>query len=110
MPGALLHVGAVIMCPHGGQTTVISSNLRVTVMGMPVATMSDQFLVAGCVFNVAGKPQPCIKVQWLAPAARVKVMGQPVVLQASPGLALSPEQAPQGPAIVATVQARVMGM
>jgi len=38
-----------------------------------------------------GKPQPCIRVQWLVPAARVLVNGQPVLLQTSTGLCLSPE-------------------
>jgi len=111
MPGLLFHVGAVAMCPHGGPVNTISSNTRVLVMGMPVATIADTFLVAGCVFQLPGpKPSPCVRVQWLTPATRVLVNGQPAILNTSPGLCLSPEQAPQGPPVVTTTQTRVTGM
>jgi hypothetical protein len=111
MPGPLYHVGATGICPHGGQITTISSNARVLVSGMPVATFADTSLVAGCVFTVPpGKPQPCVKVQWLTPATRVLVMGQPALLQISTGLCLSPEQIPQGPPSIVVNQARVIGM
>ena len=110
MPGFLLHVGASAICPHGGQVSVIPSNTRVLVGGQPVATLADTYLVAGCAFNVSGKPQPCVKVQWLVPATRVLINGQPPILQSSPGLCQSPEQIPQGPPIVAATQTRVIGM
>lgn len=110
MPGFLFHVGAVAICPHGGQVTTISANVRVLVSGQPVATLADTYLVAGCAFNVSGKPQPCVKVQWLVPATRVLINGQPAILQASTGLCQSVEQIPQGPPIVVTTQPRVMGM
>jgi hypothetical protein len=111
MPGPLYHVGAIGICPHGGQITTISSNARVLVSGMPVATFADTSLVAGCVFTVPpGKPQPCVRVQWLTPAARVLVMGQPALLQTSTGLCLSPEQIPQGPPSIIVNQSRVIGM
>ncbi len=111
MPGFLLHVGAMGMCPHGGQLSTISTNTRVLVSGQPVATISDLYLIAGCAFTVPpGKPQPCIKVLWLVPASRVLVNGQPVILQASNGLCQSPEQIPQGPPIITTTQMRVSGI
>ena len=110
MPGFLVHVGAVVLCPHAGQAQVISSNARVLVSGMPLATVADQFLVAGCTFPSTGAPYPCVRVQWLVPAARVLVNGQPAILQASTGLCLAPTQSPQGPPLVATTQPRVAGM
>ncbi|QSJ19380.1 hypothetical protein JYQ62_12040 [Nostoc sp. UHCC 0702] len=111
MPGFLLHVGASAICPHGGQVSVIPSNTRVLVSGQPVATLADTYLVAGCAFTVPpSKPQPCVKVQWLVPATRVLINGQPAILQTSPGLCQSPEQIPQGPPIVAATQTRVIGM
>jgi hypothetical protein len=109
MPGLLLHVGAQLLCPHGGQISTVSSNLRVLVSGQAVATMADLSLVAGCAFNVSGAPQPCIKVQWLGPAARVMVGGQPALLQTSPGLCESPAQVPQGPPVLVAGQLRVQG-
>ncbi len=109
MPGPIIHVGAVAMCPHGGQVNIISTNTRVTVNGMPAATFGDNFLVSGCPFTVPpGKPQPCVKVQWLVPATRVFILGQPVILQTSTGLCQSPEQIPQGPPVISSVQPRVV--
>lgn len=110
MPGFLFHTGASAICTHGGPVQVVSTNARVLVSGMPVATLGDQFLVAGCVFNVSGAPSPCIKVQWLVPAARVLVNGQPAILQTSPGLCQNAAQAPQGAPVVLTTQIRVGGM
>jgi len=109
MPGFLMHVGASAICPHGGQVSTISTNARVLVGGQPAATFGDTYLVAGCAFTVSPKPQPCVKVQWLVPAARVLVGGQPAMLQTSTGLCQSAEQIPQGPPSVVATQVRVRG-
>lgn len=110
MPGFIYHVGATAMCPHAGTVSVVPGSPRVMVSGQPVATMADQFLIAGCPFTVPGpKPQPCVKVQWLVPAARVTVDGQPVILQTSTGICQSAEQIPQGPPNVVGTQVRVKG-
>jgi hypothetical protein len=108
MPGPVYHVNNVAICPHGGQVQVAPTNARVLVNGQPVALFSDPALIAGCAFNVASVPQPCLRVQWLVPAVRVQVMGQPVLLQTSAGLCLGPTQAPQGPASVLVNQPRVV--
>jgi hypothetical protein len=77
---------------------------------MPVATLADVCVVAGCAFTVPpGKPQPCVKVQWLVPAARILINGQPALLQTSTGLCQSPEQIPQGPPVIVSTQPRVIG-
>jgi hypothetical protein len=75
---------------------------------MPVATMADAYPVAGCVFTVGTKPQPCVTVQWLVLAARVRVMGQPVINQTSVGSCQSAEQIPQGPPSLLAAQTRVI--
>ena len=111
MSGFLFHVGATALCPHAGPVQTVSGNSRVLVGGQPVATLSDNFLVTGCVFTVpTGKPQPCVKVQWLVPASRVRVNGQPVILQTSTGLCQSAEQIPQGSSNIVTTQVRVRGV
>jgi hypothetical protein len=114
MPGPLLHVSATINCPHGGQASIAPTNQRVKVGGMSVALVSDVTTVAGCPFQIpigtGTKPQPCVKVQWLVPATRVKVLGQPVLLRTSSGLCQSAEQIPQGAPVVAATQPRVTGM
>lgn len=112
MPGPLYHVNASAMCLHGGQATTISQNVRVMVSGNFVATVADITTIAGCPFNIPAipKPQPCIKVQWLVPATRVLVNGQPALLQTSTNLCLSAEQIPQGPATVTVNQTRVIAI
>lgn len=110
MGSPLFHVGATAMCPHGGQVSTIPSSTRVLVGGQPVATMGDTFLVAGCAFTVPpSKPQPCVKVQWLVPATRVRVGGQFVIVQSSSGLCQSAEQIPGGPPSVTVTQLRAKG-
>lgn len=108
MPGTLFHVGATAFCPHAAPVTTISSNARVLVSGMPVATLAHQYLVAGCPFTTGAGPSPCLTVRWLTPATRVLVNGQPPILNASTGLCLNPAQAPQGPPVVAGTQTRVV--
>lgn len=110
MPGPLYHVSATTLCPHGGQATVVSSNTRVMVSGMPVVTAADLATIAGCAFTVGTKPQPCVTIQWLVPATRVMINGQPAILQTTPALCKSAEQIPQGPPVVVTNQARVIGI
>lgn len=113
MPGYLLHVGATAMCPHGGQVSVVPGSPRVRLGGQPAATMGDNFPIAGCPFQVpvgAGtKPQPCVKVQWMVPAVRVRIGGQFALLQTSTGLCQSAEQIPAGPPQVSLTQVRVRG-
>jgi hypothetical protein len=106
----VIDANATIMCPHGGTVQIITSNTRVKVGGGYAVTIADNFIVAGCAFTVPGpKPQPCVKLQWLVPATRVRVNGNFVLLQSSSGLALSAEQLPQGPPNVVVTQVRVKG-
>ena len=109
MPGPILHVGATMTCPHGGQVTTIPGSQRVMVSGMPVATMADTYLIAGCAFTIPpGRPQPCIKVHWTVPAIRVQVAGQPVIIQTSVGHCQGAEQISQGPTRIIAAQPRVI--
>ena len=114
MGAFIVHVGATVSCPHGGQASITSVNQRVKVGGQAVALATDVTTVAGCSFQVpigAGtKPQPCVKVQWAAPATRVKVMNQPVLLSTSSGACQSAEQIPQGPPTVGATQTRTSGI
>ncbi|BCZ84363.1 hypothetical protein PTKU64_80380 [Paraburkholderia terrae] len=109
MAGPLFHVGAMAMCPHGGQIAVLPGSPRVLVSGMPVATVADQHLVAGCAFTIP-PPQPCLQVMWLTPATRVLVNGSPPITQASTGLAISATGVPQGPPMIVSTQTRVSAL
>lgn len=110
MPGLVLHVGATIMCPHGGQVSSITTNTRVIVGGQPAVMQSDTFLIAGCPFQlVPPAPHPCTTINWIVPASRVTIGGQPVLLQDSVGLCVAPDQMPQGPPNVVSTQTKVNG-
>lgn len=112
MPGQLLHIAAGIKCTHGGTDTPQTTNIRVRVSGMAVVTSTDMYPVLGCPFQVPApsgtKPQPCIRIQWAAPAARVKVNGIPPILVTSGGTGISAEGIPQGPPVVAGFQIRAV--
>jgi uncharacterized Zn-binding protein involved in type VI secretion len=105
MTGFLLHQGATILCAHAGQVTATAPNPRVKVMGQMVVTQAAPHAVAGCPFNVSGAPVPCVTAQWVTAAFRVKVMGQPVLLQDSQAVC-----APNGtPVNIVLTQMRVKG-
>lgn len=107
----LQHAGITAICPHGGSVSVVSANTRVKVSGQFVAVMGDVYTIAGCPFVAPGpKHQPCVKVQWISPATRVKVMGKQVLLKSSTGLCQSAEEIPQGPPNVFVTQTRVKGV
>jgi hypothetical protein len=102
MPGAILHLGALVTCGHGGQAVPTAPVPRVLVSGQPVATIAAPYAVAGCPF--ASPPGPCVTGMWVVGAFRVLAMGQPVAIQT--GVAVC---APNGaPLIPAAVQPRVI--
>lgn len=108
MPGPITHASNVTMCPHGGQVQDLPTTPRVLLLGLPAALMPDQFIIAGCAFMIGPMPSPCIKVQWLVPAARVTSMGKPLLIQSSVGVCQAATQAPQGAPIIASNQTRVI--
>lgn len=83
MPGFLLHLGATVMCMHGGQAQPTAPSPRVLVSGQPAVTMAAPYLVAGCPFVPPGGNGPCATAQWITSATRVLAGGTPVLLQDS---------------------------
>src|SRR3954454_15822879 len=80
MPGPLLHLGATVLCSHGGQAMPSAPNPRVLVSGQPVATMTAPYLVAGCPFVPPAGNGPCVTGQWVVGAVRAVSLGQPLVI------------------------------
>ena len=109
MSELLVHMGAIIMCPHAGQVSAISINTNVLVSHQPVVTQSDTYLIALCPFPPSGPPHPCVTVKWLVPSLHIKVNGQPVILKDSIGLCLAADQAPQGNPEVNMTQTKASG-
>jgi hypothetical protein len=108
MAGPVLHVGATATCPHGGQLTIIAASPRVQVGGQPAAVLTDQGLIAGCVFMVGPKAQPCVTTKWITGALRVTSLGQPLLTAPPVALTMSTDQIPAGPPIIIQVQPRVV--
>src|SRR5439155_22120392 len=107
MPGFLLHLGATVMCSHGGQAQPTAVSPRVMVSGQPVVTLAAPYVVAGCALpppTVANGP--CVTAQFVMGATRVLVDGVPVLLMDSQAICV-----PTGtPLIIAATQPRVSGM
>ena len=83
MPGPVVHLGATVLCMHGGQAMPTAPNPRVLVSGQPVSTLAAPYVVAGCPFVPPGGNGPCVTAQWVAGSTRVLVAGAPLVLQTS---------------------------
>ncbi len=80
MPGPILHVGATVLCAHGGQAMPTVPSPRVLVSGMPIATIAAPYTVAGCAFVPPAGNGPCVTAQWIVGAVQVMSEGQPVAI------------------------------
>ncbi len=76
MPAPILHLGATVLCTHGGQATPVSPFPRVTVSSQPVVALSCAYVIAGCALSGTPTP-PCVTGQFIAGATRVLVGGAP---------------------------------
>jgi len=108
MPG-LLNSSSVMMCPHGGLVQAITSNTRSKGAGDFFLRMSDTFLISACPFILGLVPHPCVQVQWVQPAVRGKAGGDFALTEASVGLCLAADMAPQGTVQIVFTQPRVAG-
>lgn len=107
---ALLTAASVMMCPHGGMVTATPGSTRATI-DAPILRGSDTFVVAGCSFTLPGPVlSPCVSVNWVQTATRVKHGGDFVLTEASVGLCVAGTQAPQGPVVIASTQPQVDGL
>jgi hypothetical protein len=106
MPGYLLHMGATVICSHGGQAMPTMPNPRVKVSSQAIVTQPTMYTVAGCPFSTPGGPLPCVTASWVTAAVRVKAGGVPVLMQDSQAITV-----PNGvPLNVLVTQFRVKGM
>jgi hypothetical protein len=107
MPGYLLHVGAIVLCAHGGMAQPTVPNPRVKVMGQPIVMQPAPYVIAGCPFPPPPVANgPCVTAQWVLGALRVTANGMPVLLQDSKAIC-SPTGTPLN---IVMTQLRVKGM
>lgn len=106
MPGFLLHVGATVMCAHGGQAQPTVPNARVLVSGQPTVAITAPYVVAGCAFAPPAGNGPCVSAQYVTSALRITSLGQPLLLLDSQAVC-----APTGtPLVTVMAQPRVTGI
>jgi hypothetical protein len=105
----LLNMSSVMMCPHGGTVSAITSNARVQAASDFVLRSSDTFLIAGCPFTIGSMLHPCVQVQWVQPALRSQVMSDFTLTEESVGLCVAPDMAVQGTVIISFTQPQVIG-
>ena len=106
---AILTTGSTVMCPHGGQATLFTSNTEALIDGVPALLITDIHPIAGCPFAPV-TPLPCLTIQWITGATQANVHGVPMLLQNSVGLCINPVGAPQGTAIVVQTQQRAQAI
>jgi hypothetical protein len=107
MPGFLLHLGATVMCAHGGRAQPVAPNPHVLVMGRPTVTKVASYVIAGCSFPPPPNGNgPCMTAHWITSAQRVISNGLPLLLTDSQGICV-----PTGAPLIPTVtQTRVTGI
>jgi len=79
----LLDQNTLARCTHGGSARPLAGNPRVKLGGASVLTVATQFAVTGCPNMIGTSPFPCVLGAAAAGASRVKVAGQPVLLDTS---------------------------
>ncbi|MHA0287605.1 hypothetical protein ACXYX3_14275 [Mycobacterium sp. C3-094] len=102
MPGPVVHLGAVVLCSHGGVATALAPSPRVSVSAQPVVTIASPYAVAGCSLTPSGVF--CAAGQWVSGAARVMSLGVPVAVQAGASVCASTGM----PMLPVSVQPRVV--
>lgn len=105
----ILTTASTIMCPHGGQAQLTTSNTDAKIQGAPALLQSDIHTIVGCPFTPVTY-MPCLTIQWVTGATQTNVNGVPVLLQNSVGLCLNAAQVPQGTALVVQVQQEAKGL
>ena len=107
MPGFLVHVGATVICSHGGQAQPTAPNPSVTVSGQPTVLLTAPYTVADCAFPPPPVANgPCVTAQWLVGTTRVLSNGQPLVVQSSQAIC-----APTGtPLMIIVTQTRATAL
>jgi len=79
MPSPVLHLGASLLCMHGGPAQALAPFPRVTVSGQPVTTLATPHAISGCALSSTSTP-PCVSANWVVGATRVLAGGSPLAI------------------------------
>jgi hypothetical protein len=108
----LVTMATVAQCPHAIPGTLLSSASKVLVMGAPALVMGDKGTVAGCPFQLpAGPtPSPCVTLLLTGASSKVMVEGKLALKMNPSDMGQAATQAPQGPVIWSSIQAKVLAL
>ena len=81
MPGFLLHLGATVLCSHGGQAQPTAPNPRVMLSRAAGRSVDHAICRRRMPVRTAGNPGPCVTAQWVTGTTRVTSNGQPLLVQ-----------------------------
>jgi hypothetical protein len=104
MAGFHLTTMSTIMCPHGGQALLITTQAQALADRALVLLETDIHTVVGCPFTVGQKYSPCVRIEWSAGATNVTVNGTATLTQTSIGQCFNAEGAVQGVATIVSTQ------
>jgi hypothetical protein len=71
---------------------------------------TDTFTIAGCTFNVAGAPHPCLQIQWISTGLNSTAGSDATLTDASVGLCVAGDGAPQGGVLINPPDPSVAGL
>jgi hypothetical protein len=57
MPAPALHLGAVVLCTHGGTATPVAPFPRVLLSGQPAVTLASPYAIVGCALTGTSAPR-----------------------------------------------------
>jgi len=100
----ILTINSKIMCPHGGNVLLLTSNTKLLVENVPALIESDIYSVTGCPFTVGSKYSPCVKVEWNQGALKAKSNEISILVNSSMGKCTNLEGALQGMALIINTQ------
>lgn len=89
MPAPILHLGASVMCSHGGSAVPTAPYPRVLVLGQPVVLTTSPYVIAGCALAGTGTP-PCVSGQWVMGALRVRGNGLALAIVGGTAVCMAP--------------------
>jgi hypothetical protein len=106
----LLNTSSVMMCPHGGTVSVVTSNTQVMAAGDPVIGATDTYLITGCPFVLGIVPHPCMQVQWVQPNTASQAVSDFTLSEESVGLCVAADMSVQGTVLIVLTQPSVSGI
>jgi hypothetical protein len=108
MPGEYLTDSSNIICPHGGNIMLQTSNTRVKSDNTFVLLETDTHTVSGCPFTLPNnEPSPCVRIEWSNGSSVCSINGTPILKKESIGNCYSPKNVMQGIAIIINTQMKV---